>query len=196
MSSYRSMQRRNNFWVTCTGFMHHLCRYEARYAVLGPKIQGLPYGHPYKPECLFELSQLFDSIGSQLERKRTLTRAYGFGESGGDFQAARILQRLSDTNWPMDLPKCDSEGSFEISTGTMHCFGCKRRCFLRVLTLPSRLRELNESIGGRVELSKCITRVILLYVPQYPLLTHSFAVQLFIIGSRLLVSLSFTPRLF
>jgi len=65
----------DNIWRACASFLRHLCWHKHRLVILKPKIEGLPDDHSSKPECLFELSRLLHSVGSQAERKQLLTRA-------------------------------------------------------------------------------------------------------------------------
>ena len=84
---------------TCVDFMNHLCWHIPRLVVLGPKIEALPDVHPSKPECLFQLSRLFQTVGNHAERKRLLTYALGLSrERGDDRQLIRTLRGLSDVN--------------------------------------------------------------------------------------------------
>ena len=86
-------------WATCAYFMRHLCWHKQRLVVLGPKIEGLPDDHHSKPQCLFELSQLFDSVGNQVECKRLLIHTSKlWRERGDDSQVAQTLRFLSDVN--------------------------------------------------------------------------------------------------
>ena len=54
----------DSVWEACKNFMAHLYWHKKRLVVLKPKIEGLPDDHRSKPECLFELSKLFDSVGN------------------------------------------------------------------------------------------------------------------------------------
>ena len=86
-------------WTTCAYFMRHLCWHKQRLVMLGPKIEGLPDDHCSKPQCLFELSQLFDSVGNQVECKRLLIHTLKlWRERGDNSQVARTLRFLSDVN--------------------------------------------------------------------------------------------------
>ena len=69
-----------------------------------PKIEKLPDEHSFKPECLFQLSRLFNSVGDGAEYKRLLTRALKlWRERGNDRRVARMLRLLSDANRLMTL---------------------------------------------------------------------------------------------
>jgi len=91
-------------WEACVNFTNHLRWHKGRLTILGPRIEKLPDDHRSKPECLYELSWLFDSVGDLAERKRLLTRALVlWRERGNDKQAARVLSVLSYSNWRIGL---------------------------------------------------------------------------------------------
>ena len=86
-------------WDACACFMRHLYWHKIRLVVLGPKIKGLPDDHPSKPQCLFQLSQLFQVVGNHEEQKRLLFDTLRlWRERGDDFQVAETLRFLSDAN--------------------------------------------------------------------------------------------------
>ena len=86
-------------WVACVYFMQHLYWHKPRRTVLGTKIEGLPDEHRSKPDCLFELSRLFQSIGNRTEQKRLLFCILGLKrEEGSDRQVAQLLGWLSTAN--------------------------------------------------------------------------------------------------
>ncbi|KAF9650784.1 hypothetical protein BDM02DRAFT_3185107 [Thelephora ganbajun] len=96
----------DGIWPACAHFMRHLSWHKRRLVVLGPKIEGLPDNHPSKPECLFELSRLFDSVGNRAEYKRLLIHALELWEErGDDLLVAQTLGFLSDVNLQLDLYK-------------------------------------------------------------------------------------------
>jgi len=96
----------DNFWSACTHFMEHLYWHKPRLVVLGPKIEGLPDGHPTKPQCLMELSRLFLSVGNHAESKRLLVQTLTlWRERGDDLRAARTLTTLSLANRRLGLHK-------------------------------------------------------------------------------------------
>ena len=70
-------------WNACAYFMNHLYWHKKRLVVLGPKIERLADDHHLKPVCLFQLSQLFRSIGKHVERKRLLVHFEALERSGG-----------------------------------------------------------------------------------------------------------------
>lgn len=83
-------------WDACAYFTRHIYWHKPRPAVLGPRIEGLPDGHPSKQQRLVRLSML---VGSPVECKRLLVDALKLRrEEGNDFQVARTLQFLSDVN--------------------------------------------------------------------------------------------------
>ena len=93
-------------WDACASFMEHLYWHKPRQVLLGPKIEGLPDDHRFKPRCLYQLSLLFDSVGNYTEEKRVLIRALKlWRERGVDFRAAQTLMHLSDANRLLGLYK-------------------------------------------------------------------------------------------
>jgi len=95
-----------NIWDTCTNFMEHLHYHKPRLIALGSKIEGLLDCHPSKPQCLYQLSRLFNLAGNQVECKRLLSHTLGiWRERGDDHQVARTLERLSDANRMLGLNK-------------------------------------------------------------------------------------------
>ena len=86
-------------WDACCRFMEHLFTHKQRLVVLRPKIEGLPDGHRSKPECLFQLSQLFYTAGNQAERKRLLVHILKLQRERRDIlEVAQVLGFLSDAN--------------------------------------------------------------------------------------------------
>ena len=62
-------------------------------------MEGLSDEHHSKPRCLFNLSELFRSLGNHAERKRLLTRALELERGrGNDDRVARTLMMLGDAN--------------------------------------------------------------------------------------------------
>ena len=93
-------------WDACANFMQHIYWHKKRLTILKPKIEGLPDDHRFKPECLFQLSRLFDSVGNQAERKRLLSQALDLlRERGSDHWVAGILIELSQANRLIGLHK-------------------------------------------------------------------------------------------
>ena len=89
----------NNVWDICCYFIEHLVWHKRRLVMLGPKIEALSDGHRSKPECLIKLSQLFRSIGNDMEYKRLLLYALDLSRGRGDnHQIANTLKFLSDVN--------------------------------------------------------------------------------------------------
>ena len=93
-------------WDACAGFVEHLHNHKPRLIILGPKIEALPDDDPSKPRCLEALSQLFNSIGNQVEQKRLLTHTLKLWRKwDNDFEVAATLSFLSDANRQMGLYK-------------------------------------------------------------------------------------------
>ena len=93
-------------WDTCAFFMRHLRWHKARLVTLGPKIERLPDDHPSKPECLKQLSWLFNLVGNDMEQKRLLEYALRLWRGrGDDSQVATTLRFLSDVNAYLGLHK-------------------------------------------------------------------------------------------
>jgi len=96
----------DSIWKACAGFIQHLSWHKGRLIILGPKIEGLPDDHRFKPDCLYELSRLFYTVGNDVERKRLLTHALKLWRERGDHdRVARTLHLLSDANRLVGLPK-------------------------------------------------------------------------------------------
>ena len=91
-------------WNACIAFLAHLYWHKPRHTVLGPKIEGLPDHHRFKPDCLFELGRLLGLIGNFPERKRLLCHVLELErERGSDRRVARTLRCLSDANRKLGL---------------------------------------------------------------------------------------------
>ena len=89
----------DNAWDACCYFLDHLGWHKPRETVLARKIEGLPDDHRFKPQCLFDLSDLFGAVGNQAERKRLLTCTLKLGRQRGcDSWAAEMLRRLPDAS--------------------------------------------------------------------------------------------------
>ena len=91
-------------WGACASFMKHLYWHKPRLVTLGPKIEALANNHPFKPECLFQLSQLFRKVGNHLEQKRILTQTLKLSrEWKDDHRVAQTLGILSRVHLDMGL---------------------------------------------------------------------------------------------
>ena len=94
----------DDIWKTCAHFLEHLYWHKPQLVVLGPKVEGLPGGHPSKPRCLFELSWLFLSVGNHAESKRLLSQTLKlWKEQGDDLQVAETSVFLADAHWLLRL---------------------------------------------------------------------------------------------
>jgi len=122
----------DSVWRVCAYFMRHLLSHKHRLVILKPKIEGLPDDHSSKPECLFELSRLFDFVGNQVERKRLLTCVLKLErERGNDHQVARTLKHLADANHHVGLPE-------------------------QGIQLAKEALEIGERLGDRVLQAQCL----------------------------------------
>ena len=94
----------DHVWNACVNFMKHLYWHKEQLVAPKPKIDGLPDDHRFKPECLFQLLQLCDSVGNRAECKRLLTHALKlWRERRSDYQVAKTLMGLSEANSLIDL---------------------------------------------------------------------------------------------
>jgi tetratricopeptide (TPR) repeat protein len=86
-------------WNACVCFIQHLYWHKPRQTLLGPKIEGLPDNHHFKPRCLSELSWLCQPVGNPTEQKRLLTHTLKLERERGDRPVvAQTLRYLSDAN--------------------------------------------------------------------------------------------------
>ena len=93
-------------WDACAKFMAQLYWHKPRLVTLGPKIEALSDNHPSKPQCLWDLSQLFESVGNFVESEQLLSHTLKLWRKQGDyFQAARTLNDLSRTNRRIGLER-------------------------------------------------------------------------------------------
>ena len=89
----------DDIWGACYHFMEHLYLFKPQQTVLRSKIEGLPDDHPSKPECLFRLSRLCESVGNRAEQKRLLLHTLTLERQREDDPwIALILRNLSDVN--------------------------------------------------------------------------------------------------
>ena len=93
-------------WDVCAYFMEHLYWHKKRLVILRPGIEGLPDDHRSKPQCLFQLSRLFDSVGNPMESKQLLVHTLKlWRERGDDLQVAHTLRFISNANKTLGLNK-------------------------------------------------------------------------------------------
>ena len=89
----------DDIWTACYHFMQHLEWHKPRPTVLGPKVEALPDGHPFKAKCLIRLSQLFRQVGNHAEEKRVLMDTLKLVREKGDKASiAQVLRILSIAN--------------------------------------------------------------------------------------------------
>ena len=93
-------------WRSCANFTNLLHWHKPRHTVLGAKIKQLPDNHPSKPDCLFQLGLLLDSLGNFMEEKQLLDHALKLErERGNDYRVALTLFQLCPTNRMLGLPQ-------------------------------------------------------------------------------------------
>ena len=93
-------------WDASANFMNHLSLHKKRLTILKLKIEGLPDNHRSKPRCLFQLSQLFFSVGDYVECKRLFTHTLNLWREWGDeCRVAWTLVCLSEANRLVGLHK-------------------------------------------------------------------------------------------
>ena len=86
----------DDVWDACAHFLEHLLHYRRRKTALARKIEGLPDDHPFKSQCLFQLSELLGEVGNFIEQKELLTHVLELeGERMDRLRIARALKRLS-----------------------------------------------------------------------------------------------------
>ena len=86
--------------------MKHLCWHKPWFVMLGREIEALPDIHPSKPECLFHLSRLFQTVGNCAEPEWFLTHASKLSrERGDDHKFVQTLRQLSNIHLRMRLFK-------------------------------------------------------------------------------------------
>ena len=91
-------------WRACARFMNLVTWHKPRKTVLGPKIERLPDDHNLKPDCLFQLAELFYYVGNDAEAKRLLTHTLKLEkERGREDRVALTLNELSDANRMLNL---------------------------------------------------------------------------------------------
>jgi len=62
-------------WKACVEFVGHVYWRKTQLTMLRARMEGLPDDQRSKPDCLFELSWILDSIGNRAESKRLLIHA-------------------------------------------------------------------------------------------------------------------------
>ena len=104
----------DDIWAACADFISHLHWHKPRFTVLKPKMEGLPDDHRFKPQCMFQLSELFLSLGNAAEANRLLTHTLELERGqGNDDRVGRTLRCLVGTNRDLRLFKEGRERSRE-----------------------------------------------------------------------------------
>ena len=89
----------DSVWKACANFTVYLSWHKPRPTVLRAKIEGLSDDHPFKPGCLFELSQMLNLLGNRTECKSLLTQTLKLlREQGNDQGVACALWYLCDAH--------------------------------------------------------------------------------------------------
>jgi len=130
----------DSIWDTCAHFMEHLNWHKKRLTILTPKIESLPDDHRSKPGCLYQLSQLFGSVGNHVERKKLLVCALTiWRERGSDRMVGDTLVELSNVNQPIGLYKEGTQQAEE-ALGIYERLGdtaLQAQCLIRLAFLQS-----------------------------------------------------------
>ena len=96
----------SDVWGACIAFLKYLYWHKPRRTTLGRVIERLPDDHRSKTDCLFELAQVLDLVGSHAERKRILGHVLQLErERGSDHRVARTLRCLSGANRDLGIYK-------------------------------------------------------------------------------------------
>ena len=142
----------------CAHFMEHLYWHKPRQTVSKQKIEGLPDDHPFKAECLYQLSGLFQSVGNYAERKRILSQVLALDrKKGSEVEIAERLRVLSDANRMLGL--CEegiqqAEEAFEIyerlgdTTEQAECL----RALAQLLFRDKQLDAAEEAVTRAIDL--------------------------------------------
>ena len=94
----------DNVWDACNYFILHLRWHKPQLVMLGPKVEQLPDNSAFKPRCLFNLSQLFRSVGNFAEEKRLLVYSLELRRMLGDeFWVGVTLRHLALANQGLGL---------------------------------------------------------------------------------------------
>ena len=101
---FASVDAKDDVWKACADFMRHIFWHKKRLIVLRPKIEALPDDHPSKPECLFELSQVYSSVGNYVARKQLLVQASKLWRDREDgYREVQMLIFIAYTNRQLSL---------------------------------------------------------------------------------------------
>ena len=102
-------------WGAAVQFLNLLYWHKPRQTVLGPKINQLPDDSRFKPDCLFWLSKLFDSLGNYEEKTRLLEHALKLESERVNYDGvAFILAELSREAGPRSERVLQAEESLDI----------------------------------------------------------------------------------
>jgi len=149
----------DDIWDMCAHFMRHLCGHKPRLIVLGPRIEGLPDDHTYKPRCLFGLSLLLRSVGNCSESKRLLGHTLKLWRGrGDDSEVAETLGLLSDVNNQLGLYEegiPQAREAFETSEQLCNIPGQVQalRLLARLLYESDQLDAAEEAVSRGLDLS-------------------------------------------
>ena len=157
----------DNVWGACIDFMRHMFWHKQRPIVLRPRIEALPDDHLSKPDCLFELSQLYRSVGHHTANKEVLTQASNLWRKlEGGYRTAETLMSLAFTNRVLSLHKegiLQARESLEICERINHKLGQAHslRC------LAWMLRDDNQLDAAKTAASRAIDIFTEIRADQY-----------------------------
>ena len=140
-------------WDACADFIRHLVHHKQRLTILKPKIEDLPDDHRSKPDCLFELSQLFALVGNHLEYMELVVRALTLYRRPMDNRgAAHLFRHIFLTISRMDFGERGVRQFLETFERTGYTLG-QAHC---LITLASSLHSNEQFDAAEAAASRAI----------------------------------------
>ena len=145
----------DRLWGGCVNFLNLLYWHKPRRTVLESKINQLPDDSRFKPDCLFWLSKLFQSLGNDEEDKRLLEHALKLElERGNDDGVALVLAELSGAAIPCSEGIHRAKESLEIfeRIGDTGKQGHSLNCLAWALYQDGQLDATEEAASRAIQL--------------------------------------------